>query len=150
MDPRTKVAAEVSRRGSAWSTENGSWGRIGCGGEIGCSWALYIGRGRLAEAADERSQWWPMEFNGAAVLSLESAPRGRGNGGAVPLRKGKWWQCCLGCGGGAQHDGSRLDRQWWHGIGPEEGDEAGAGRVGCKGQVGRMTRWAGFGNGKQK
>jgi hypothetical protein len=31
-----------------------------------------------------------VEFNGAAVLSLESALRGRGNGGVAPLWKGKW------------------------------------------------------------
>jgi hypothetical protein len=48
----------------------GAWrigvrGGIGCGGEMGCSWALYIGRGWLAEVADERSQWRPVEFNGA-------------------------------------------------------------------------------------
>jgi hypothetical protein len=60
----------------------GAWrmgvrGRFGCGREMGCSWVLYIGRGRLAEAAKERSRWWPVEFNGAAVSSLESASRGR-------------------------------------------------------------------------
>jgi hypothetical protein len=107
----------------------GVGGGIGCGGEMGCSWVLYIGRGWLAEAAEERSQWRPVEFNGAAVLSLESTPRGRGNGGVAPLRKGKRWR---------------------HGIGPEEGDEGGAGRVGCKGRVGWMTGWAGFRNGKRK
>jgi hypothetical protein len=66
---------------------------IGCGGEMGCSWVLYIGRGRLAEAAEERCRWRLVEFNGAAVSSLESALRGRGNGGAVPLWKGKWRRC---------------------------------------------------------
>jgi hypothetical protein len=40
--------------------------------------------------ADERSRWRPVEFNAVVVLSLESTPRGRGNGGAAPLRKGKW------------------------------------------------------------
>jgi hypothetical protein len=50
---------------------------------MGCSWALYIGWGRLAEALEERCRWQPVEFNGAAVLSLESAPRGRGSGGGV-------------------------------------------------------------------
>jgi hypothetical protein len=70
--------------------------RIGCGGEMGCSWALYIGPGWLARAAEERSRWRPVEFNGAAVLSLESAPRGRGNGGAAPLRKVKSRRCRLG------------------------------------------------------
>jgi hypothetical protein len=59
---------------------------------MGCSWVLYIGRGRLAEAAEERSWWQPVEFNGVVVLSLESAPRGRGNRGVAPLRKGKWRQ----------------------------------------------------------
>jgi hypothetical protein len=41
--------------------------------------------GRLAEAAEERSLWWLVEFNAAAVSSLESAPRGEGKwrGGAV-------------------------------------------------------------------
>jgi hypothetical protein len=37
---------------------------------MGCSWELYIGWGRQAEAAEERSQWWPVDFNGAAVSSL--------------------------------------------------------------------------------
>jgi hypothetical protein len=84
----TEVAAGVSRRGSVWSTENRGWDGIGCGGEKGCSWALYIGWGRLSEAAEERSRWRPMEFNGVVVSRLESAPRGRGNGGAAPLWKG--------------------------------------------------------------
>jgi hypothetical protein len=66
----TEAAAEISRWGSVWSTENGSWGGIGCGGEMGCSWALYIGWARLAEVVEERSRWRPVEFNGAAVLSL--------------------------------------------------------------------------------
>jgi hypothetical protein len=68
-------------------TRVGGW--IGCSGEMGCSWALYIGQGRLAEAAEERSWWWPVEFNGAAVSSLESSLRGWGNGGVAPLQKGK-------------------------------------------------------------
>jgi hypothetical protein len=68
-------------------------GGIGCGGEMGCSWVLYIGRRRLAKAAEERSRWRPVECNGAAVSSLESAPRGRGNRGAVLLQKGKWRRC---------------------------------------------------------
>jgi hypothetical protein len=63
---------------------------------MGCSWALYVGRGRLAVAAKEGSQWWPVEFNGMAVSSLESSLRGMGNGGAAPLRKGKWRQRGLG------------------------------------------------------
>jgi hypothetical protein len=50
-----------------------------------------------------------VEFKGAVVLSLESALRGRGNGGAAPLRKGKWRRHGLGRKGGAQRDGSRLD-----------------------------------------
>jgi hypothetical protein len=52
---------------------------------MGCSWALYIGRGRLAEEAEERSRWRPVEFNIAAVSSLEYAPRGEGKwrGGAI-------------------------------------------------------------------
>jgi hypothetical protein len=66
----TEVKAGVSQWCSVWSTENGSWGGIGCGGEMGCSWALYIGWGRLAEVVEERSRWRPVEFNGAAVLSL--------------------------------------------------------------------------------
>jgi hypothetical protein len=49
--------------------------------------ALYR-RGRLAEAAEERSRWRPVEFIGLAVSSLESTLRGRGNGGAAPLQKG--------------------------------------------------------------
>jgi hypothetical protein len=64
--------------------------------------------GRLVAAAEEGSRWWPVEFKGAVVLSLESALRGRGNGGAAPLRKGKWRRG-LGRKGGAQRDGSRLD-----------------------------------------
>jgi hypothetical protein len=94
---------------------------------MGCSWVLYIGRGQLAEAAEERSRWWLMEFNGAAVSSLESTLRGRGNGGAAALRKGKWRRHGSGHGGGARHDGSRPDGRWRRGIGPEEGDEGGAG-----------------------
>jgi hypothetical protein len=96
--------------------------------------------GRLAGAADERSRWRPMEFNGAVVLSLESAPRGSGNGGVAPLRKGKWRQRGLGHGGGARRDGSRPDGRWRRGIGPDEGDKGGAGRVGCKGRGGRVGR----------
>jgi hypothetical protein len=134
------VAVEVSLWANVWSMENGSWGAIGCGGEVGCSWVLYIGRGRLARAAEERSQWRLVEFNGIAVLSLESTPRGRGNGGAAPLWKGKWRRCGLGHGGGARHDGSRPDGRWWRGIGPDEGDEGGAGRVGCRGRGGRVGR----------
>jgi hypothetical protein len=98
-----------------------------------------------AGAAKEGSWWWLVEFNGAAVSSLESTPRGRGNGGAAPLRKGKYRRHGLGRGGGARRDCSRLDGRWCHGIRPEEGDE-GVGRVGCKGRVGRMTGWAGFRN----
>jgi hypothetical protein len=115
--------------------------RIGCGGEMGCSWALYVGRGQLAEAAEERSRWWPVEFNGAAVSSLESATRGRRNGGAAPLGKGKWRRRGSGRRGDARRDGSQPDGRWRCGIGPEEGDEGGAGRVGCKGQVGRFQKW---------
>jgi hypothetical protein len=37
---------------------------------MGCSWEFYIGQGWLAEAAEERSQWRPVQFNGAAVSSL--------------------------------------------------------------------------------
>jgi hypothetical protein len=77
----TEVAVEVSQRGSVWSTENGSWGGIGCDGEMGCSWALYIGQGQLARVAEERSEWRPVEFHGAAVSSLESALRGGETGG---------------------------------------------------------------------
>jgi hypothetical protein len=87
---------------------------------MGCSWALYIGRGRLAEVAEERSRWRSVEFNGAAVSSLKSTLRRRGNGGLVPLRKGKLRRRGLGCGGGARCDGSRPDG--WCGIKPEEGD----------------------------
>jgi hypothetical protein len=104
----------------------GVGGGIGCGGEMGCSWALYIGRGRLARAAEERSRWRPVEFNGAAVLSLESAPRGRGNGGVAPLWKGKWRRRDLGCGGGARRDGNRPDGRRRLGR-PREGDKGGAG-----------------------
>jgi hypothetical protein len=52
---------------------------------MGCSWVLYIGPGRLAEAVEERSRWRSVEFNGAVVSSLESALRGRGNGGMALL-----------------------------------------------------------------
>jgi hypothetical protein len=54
----------------------------------------------------------------------------------------------MGSGGGFRHDGSWPDRRWRHGIGPEGGDEGGAGQVGGKGRLGRMTGWAGFRNGK--
>jgi hypothetical protein len=106
--------------------------------------------GAASRAAEERSWWWLVEFNGAAVLSLEYAPRGRGNRGEALLWKGKWSRRSLGRGGSAQRDGSRPDGRWGRGIGPEEGDEGGAGRVGCKERVGRMTGWVSFGNGKRK
>jgi hypothetical protein len=99
-DPHHGVGGH--RGGAVWPGDNGQrWrpefldgvvfgaqrtgvgGGIGYGGEMGCSWTLYIGRGRLAVATEERSQWRPMEFNGAVVSSLESALRGRGNGGAA-------------------------------------------------------------------
>jgi hypothetical protein len=144
----TEVAVEVSQRGSVWSTENGSWGGIGCDGEMGCSWALYIGQGQLARVAEERSEWRPVEFHGAAVSSLESALRGGETGGA-PLQKGKWRQRGSGRGGGAWRDDSRPDGRWRRGIGPQEGDKGGVGRVGCKGRVSRMTRWANFKNGER-
>jgi hypothetical protein len=106
--------------------------------------------GWLAEAAEEKSRWRPMEFNGAVVSSLQSTLRGRGNGWAAPLQKGKWRRHRVGGGGGARCDGSRPDRWWRRVIGPEEGDEGGEGRVGCKGRVGQMTGWASFKNGKRK
>jgi predicted DsbA family dithiol-disulfide isomerase len=68
--------------------KNGSWGGIGCGGEMVCSWVLYIGQGRLAEAVEERSQWWPVEFNGATVSSLESTLRGGETEGRHHYRRG--------------------------------------------------------------
>jgi hypothetical protein len=96
-----------------------------------CSRVPFIGRGRLAEATEERSRRQLVEFNGAAVLSLESALRGRGSGGAAPLRKGKRRWCGLGCGGGTQRDGSRSDGRRRRRLGhPREGDEGGAGRAG--------------------
>jgi hypothetical protein len=144
----TMVAARVSPRGSVWSTENESWGGIGCGGEMGCSWALSIVRGRLAEAAEEISWWRSVEFNGATISSLECASSRMGNGGVVPLRKGKWRWRGSGRGGRARRDGSRPDGWWRCDIGPEEGDEGGAGRVGCEGRMGQMTGWASFRNGK--
>jgi hypothetical protein len=119
----------------------GVGGGIGCSGEMGCSWVLYIGQGRLAEAAEERNWWRPVEFNGAAVSSLESSLRGRGNGGVAPLQKGKWRPRDSGRRGGTRCDGSRPDRRRRRGIRPEEGDEGGAGRVGYKGQVGRFWKW---------
>jgi hypothetical protein len=126
----------------------GVGGGIGCGGQMGYSLVLYIGRGRLVEVPEEMSRWQPVEFNGAAVCSLESTPRGRGDGGVVLLRKGKWRGRSLGRGDSAQRDGSRPNRRWRLGIGPEVGDKGGADRVGCKGRVGRMTGRAGFRNGK--
>jgi hypothetical protein len=83
-----------------------------------------------------------VEFNGAAVLSLESAPRGRGNGGATPLRKGKWRRRGLGHGGGARCDGSRPDGRWRLRR-PREGDEGGAGRAGPEWPGGPNATWAG-------
>jgi hypothetical protein len=61
----------------------GVGGGIGWVGEIGVLLGTLYRAGRLAEAAEERSRWWPMQFNRAAVLSLESAPRERGNGWAA-------------------------------------------------------------------
>jgi hypothetical protein len=81
----TEVAVGVSRWGSLWSMGNGSWGQDWLRWRDGCSWALYIGQGRLAEVAEERSRWRPVDFNGAVVCSLESTPRGREDGGAAPL-----------------------------------------------------------------
>jgi hypothetical protein len=102
----------------------------------------FIGRGRLAGATEERSRRWPVEFNGAAVLSLESTPRGRGNGGAAPLRKGKWRRRSLGCRGDARRDGSRPHgrRRLGH---PREGDEGGAGRAGPEWPDGPNSTWVG-------
>jgi hypothetical protein len=91
-----------------------------------CSRVTFIGRGRLAGATEERSRRRPMEFNGAVVLSLESTPRGRGNGGAAPLRKGKWRRHGLGREGGAQCDGSRPDGRRRLGR-SREGGKGGAG-----------------------
>jgi hypothetical protein len=82
--------------------------------------ALYRA-GRLAGVVEERSWWRPLEFNGAAVLSLESSPRGRGNGGAAPLQKGKWRRRDLGRGGRARRDGSRTDGWRWLGREVEDG-----------------------------
>jgi hypothetical protein len=109
---------------------------------MGCSWALYIGQGRLAGAAEERSWWRPVEFNGAVVLSLESALRGRGNGGVAPLRKGKWSWHGLGHRGGARCDGSRPDGRRRLGR-PREGDEGGAGWVNQKGRTLVGPAWYG-------
>jgi hypothetical protein len=83
-----------------------------------------------------------VEFSGAAVLSLESAQRGRGNGGEAPLRKGKWRRHGLGRGGGARRDGSRPDG--WRRLGrPSEGDEGGAGRARPEWSGGPNATWAG-------
>jgi hypothetical protein len=101
-----------------------------------CSRVTFIGRGRLAGAAEERSWRRPVEFNGAAVLSLESSPRGRGNGGVASLRKEKWRQHGLGRGGGAQRDSSRSDGRRRLGR-PREGNDA-RGGLGRSGWVGRM------------
>jgi hypothetical protein len=94
----------------------------------------FVGQGWLAGAAEERSRRRPVEFNGAAVLSLESVLRGRGNGGAALLRKGKWRRHGLGCRGGARRDGSRPDGRRRLGR-PREGDDAGGG-LGPSGRVG--------------
>jgi hypothetical protein len=93
---------------------------------MGCSWALYIGRGRLAGAAGERSWWQPVEFNGAVVLSLECAPRGRRNGGAASLWKGRWRRRGLGRGCSARRDSSRSDG-WSGGVGRRRKTTAGSG-----------------------
>jgi hypothetical protein len=106
-----------------------------------CSRVPFIGQGRLAGAVEERNRRRPVEFNGAAVLSLESASRGRGNGGAAPLWKGKWRWHGLGCGGGARHNGSRPDGQRRLGR-PREGDEGGAGRAGPEWSGGPNATWA--------
>jgi hypothetical protein len=115
-----------------------------------CSRVPFIGRGWLAGATEERSRRRPVEFNGVTVLSLESAPMGRGNGGAAPLWKGKWRWRGLGLGGGARRDGSRPDgqrqRQLRH---PTEGDEGGAGRAGPEWPGGLNATWASA-EGKQK
>jgi hypothetical protein len=106
-----------------------------------CSRVPFIGQGRRAGATEERSRRRPVEFNGAAVLSLESTPRGRGNGGAAPLRKGKWRRRSLGRGGGARRDGSRPDRRRRLGR-LREGDEGGADRAGPEWPGGPNATWA--------
>jgi hypothetical protein len=106
-----------------------------------CSRVPFIGQGRLAGATEERSQRWPVEFNGVAVLSLESAPRGRGNGGAALLQKGKWRRRSLGRGGGARRDGSWPDGRWRL-VHPREGDEGRADRAGPEWSGGPNATWA--------
>jgi hypothetical protein len=107
-----------------------------------CSRVPFIGRGWLAGAAEERSLRQPVEFNRAAVLSLESASRGKGNGGAASLRKGKWMWRGLGRGGGTQCHGSRPDgrRRLER---PREGDEGGVGRARPEWPGGPNATWAG-------
>jgi hypothetical protein len=107
-----------------------------------CSRVPFIGRGRLAGAEKERSRRRPVEINGVAVLSLESAPRGRGNGGAAPLQKGRWRRRGIGRGGSARRDGSRPDGRRRLGR-PRKGDEGGVGRDGPEWSGGPNATWAG-------
>jgi hypothetical protein len=95
------VVAGVSRRDSVLSTDNGSWGRDWMRWRDGVLLGALYRAGRLAEAAEERNWWRPVEFNGAAVSSHESTPRARGNGGAAPLQKGKSRWRSSGQGGDA-------------------------------------------------
>jgi hypothetical protein len=97
------VAVGVSRWGIVRSTESGSWGWdwMRWGDEVLLG-ALYRA-GRLAEAVEERSWWRPVEFNGAAVSSLEFALRGGETEGRCRYGRGS--------GGGAARDVEAASRQ---------------------------------------
>jgi hypothetical protein len=77
-------------------------------------------------------------FNGAAVFSFDSAPRGGETKGRDQERKCRR-HGSSGGGASAEHDGSRSDG-WSSGVKPEEGDDPG-GPV-----LGRMAAvtWADF------
>jgi hypothetical protein len=85
-----------------------------------------------------------MEFNGAAVSSLESTLRGRGNGG--------WHRYGRGSGGGTAWDAKvalSATAAGWMGSGGAASDwrrETKEERAEWAAKAG----WGGFGNGKQK
>jgi hypothetical protein len=85
-----------------------------------------------------------VEFNRASVCSLESTPRGRGNGGAEPLWKGKWRWCVSGCEVALNVMAAGL---------PDGGGVASNRRRDTKEERAEWAAkagWAGFRNGKRK
>jgi hypothetical protein len=86
------VAAEVLGWGSVWSTENGSWGQDWMQWRDGVLLGALCRAGTASRGGGGEESVAASGIEWSVVLSLESAPRGRGNGGVVKLQKGKWRQ----------------------------------------------------------